>query len=667
MSDFETVIANPEKPGDSFEEVAKRASEAGMTHVLITQGTPLAKWQDDYPERPRSVDGEATDAPSKARAQEQKQEWDAESENETVEDASGRNAPAKAFDYDPYPSWYNRKVGLLKVLPPERLQPHVSDDWEEWSERAADVLDRRCRILREHGLKAAYTTNEPQVLPETVFDAHPRWRGPRVDQPNRARKPHFAPCITNPEVQELYREAVENLLDRYPEIEIFQFVTTDAGSGFCWAESLYPGENGNARCRNRSMADRLEDFFGAIDAGAEAAGVTIEYNIDEIPPQEWMLPTFENDEDIATGLDAGQAINNLEGPDASSFKTGAGVSHWEGSVLYPVTGIPQPVECARTLRSALSESDGTESPSAGRSDPVRRLEFHCPPGAEGIHFDVYERIVDEAPRDRVEAFQVLKSLAVDRVGEEHAGTLLSLWFAIDEATTVGETVPDHPPSMIGGVHQRWLTRPFVPFPEELDPAEKRYYRDYLFQARSEAQAEDLTDCQGMRLYKGWSARLLMTFVFDRLDSRVERAERLASELATALEGSQSEFYRELEHRLQILSCVHNNSRNAINYQAVRDLVRGRDADPERNPVLGTRSSWEREFMLETARDELDNTVRLIDLLEDTDDDVIHRADSESTEDIRILGPDLVEDLERKADIMNDHWTDYRRLFTQPNP
>jgi len=635
MPAFDTVIANPEKPRGDFETYARRASEAGMTHVLITQGTPLAKWQDDYPEWDPSAD-EAAEEPADEQA------------------GLDETAPDPAFDYDPYPSWYNRKAGLLKVHPPAALQPHVSEAWAAWSEEVTEVLDHRCEILREYDLKAAYATNEPQVLPTAVFDANPRWRGPRVDQPNRARKPHFAPCIAEPEVQALYREAVADLLDRYPEIEVFQFVTTDAGSGFCWADSLYPGANGNARCRDRTMADRVGDFFDAIDAGAEAAGATVEYNVDEIPPQEWMLPTFEQDELIAGDLEAGQSINNLEGPDASTFQTEGGISHWEGSVLYPVTGIPQPVECARSLQSAL-ESDAP------------RLEFHCPPGAEDLHFEVYDRILAEEPTDRVAALTALKSIAAERVGEAHADTLLSLWFAIDEATTVGETVPDHPPTLVGGVHQRWLTRPFVPFPGELDDAERRYYRNYLFQARSEAHAEDFADVQGMRLYKGWAARLLMTFVFDRLDSRIERAEQLADELATALDGAQSERYRGIAHRLRILSCVHDNSRNAVDYQAIRDLVADRGGDPERSPVLGTRSGWEREFMLETARDELDTTVELIDLLDEADEAVVHRADSAAGEDIRLLGPDLIGDLERKAAIMNERWTDYERLFTQPNP
>jgi hypothetical protein len=224
---FDTVVADFEKPAGDFEALAARAAEAGMTHVRITREPPLAKWLDDYPEWPEESTSDGGDSGSD------------DAGADTAPGGAGEDlseGPLPQFDYDPYPSWYNHKLGLLKVLPPDALETQVTAEWAAWADEVTEMLDRRCSILRDHGLKAVYATNEPQVLPEAVFEAHPGWRGPRVDQPNRSRKPHFAPCVSHPEVLELYREAVAALLDRYPEIDRFQFVTTDAGSGFCWAE-----------------------------------------------------------------------------------------------------------------------------------------------------------------------------------------------------------------------------------------------------------------------------------------------------------------------------------------------------------------------------------------------------------------------------------------------
>jgi hypothetical protein len=41
---------------------------------------------------------------------------------------------------------------------------------------------------------------------------------------------------------------------------------------------------------------------------------------------------------------------------------------------------------------------------------------------------------------------------------------------------------------MGHVLNRWITRPMVPFPEELTAAEKKDYRAFLFQAKGEDQA-----------------------------------------------------------------------------------------------------------------------------------------------------------------------------------
>ena len=60
----------------------------------------------------------------------------------------------------------------------------------------------------------------------------------------------------------------------------------------------------------------------------------------------------------------------------------------------------------------------------------------------------------------------------------------------------------------GHVLNRWITRPMVPFPEELTAGETKDYKAFLFQAKGEEQSADLVDIQAMRMYEGWGARLL---------------------------------------------------------------------------------------------------------------------------------------------------------------
>lgn len=73
------------------------------------------------------------------------------------------------------------------------------------------------------------------------------------------------------------------------------------------------------------------------------------------------------------------------------------------------------------------------------------------------------------------------------------------------------------------------------------------------------------------------------------------------------------------------------------------------------------------MMLETARAEIDNTAVLINLLKPGPGSLIQLAATKTEEDIRVLGTDLVEQLQKKIAIMNAHWQDYNRIFTSPNP
>lgn len=84
-------------------------------------------------------------------------------------------------------------------------------------------------------------------------------------------------------------------------------------------------------------------------------------------------------------------------------------------------------------------------------------------------------------------------------------------------------------------------------------------------------------------------------------------------------------------------------------------------------MLGTQSSWDRTDLMEIARKEIDNTVRLKQLIESTSEPLLDTAPTPAEESIMRLGPNLSAQLKRKIDIMNAHWADYDRLFTAPNP
>ena len=67
---------------------------------------------------------------------------------------------------------------------------------------------------------------------------------------------------------------------------------------------------------------------------------------------------------------------------------------------------------------------------------------------------------------------------------------------------------------------------------------------------------------------------------------------------------------------------------------------------------------------DAARREIDNTAVLIDLLQSQKAPLLDLAKTSAEENIRVLGPDLIDQLREKIKIMIAHWADYQRLFIE---
>ena len=583
---------------ETFERNAARAKQLGATHVVITEDIPPALWEMDVPG-------------------------------------------------DPYPAWYMYHPGLLKIFPPAALEKYVDRDY---AEKVAALFQARCEILRRLGLKAAYTANEPHVLPEAFFADRPDLRGPRVDHPNRSRTARFAPCVDQPATLALYREALQKLLRRLPEVEVFSFTTTDAGSGLCWTPALYPGVNGPSWCQRRPMEDRVAGFLTALHDAAGQMGRQISVDLVEIAPRQWMTPTFDRPELIARKLPAGMAVNHLEGPDGHRIairRFGGGAGEFA-----PVVGVPRPIATMRALMAG------------GRAPNSKLVVSMADPAGADLNFKVLEAFQKASPRNEPDLWTTLHGLASQTAGKDRADDLLSLWMATDEAERYLGTLNFGPVLTMGGILGRWVNRPLVPFPESLTKAEKSYYRPFLFQARDEEQADDLVDIQAMRMYEGWGARLLVQNIVEKVTGSLSRAEAAALRLR---EGSiPSGEWELLGQRLAALQCLVRGADDMVQYQAQLDRVKALKVNPDPNPVLGAQSGWDRTDLMGLARNEIDNAMRLRQLLLSAKGPLLDLAPTPAEETSRRLGPDLAAQLKLKMDIMNAHWEDYKRLFTTPN-
>lgn len=597
-----------------FERKAELAKRLGATHVPITDGLPVAKWQFDPPD-------------------------------------------------DPYPAWFIQRPDFLKLFPPAEVQPYVD---MEYGRRIVGILEARCKILRRLGLKAHWGSNIPQVLPEAFFTAYPELRGPRVDQPNRSRTARFSPCVDRPETLRLYAEAMKSLLAHCPEIESFAFLTQDSGSGFCWVPALYPGLNGNSDCKDRPMADRISSFLIALKNAAKESGHDVEISLNPITPRQWMIPSFSPEQlgDIVRRLPRGIAVQGREGPDGRAYQRLGSSDAYARGAFYPVVGLVIPD--VRWLRSGHSaavprpEADGT---------PARRL-ISLRPEESVMEFDarVYEATKGSLHGNSVERLAALRKFAASEAGEAHADDLLEAWLLLDDADRGLEALNFGDMLQFGHVLNRWINRPMVPFPAELSPEEKQYYRQFLFQAKGEEQADNLIDIQAMRMYEGYGARLLFQRVIETVVPSVEGAIKRTHKIRDAAPDDAGRARWDLfSKRLEAVVCLLHSADHMVAYQAQLDRVTALAVPPEPNPPLGTQNSWDRNDMLQLAREEIDNTVHLLRLLQSTPQPILDLASTADEETIMRLGPDLPAQLKRKIDLMNAHWQDYDRLFTAPNP
>ncbi len=591
---------------DEFEYQVRLAKELGATDVLITDGLPIATWEID---------------PS-----------------------------------DPYPMWFVHHASLLKDFPPPEVQPYVNMPYAEQVQKA---VQERCAVLQRYGMKAVWNDNEPAVMPEAFFAAYPQLRGPRIDQPNRSRKAYFAPTVDDPETLRMYRESIQQLLKTCPVVEQFNWVTTDAGSGFDWAPSLYPGANGNSRYKDRPMSDRVAGFLINAQQAAKEAGHEIRINLTPIPPRQWMIPTFSPDvlREIVRQLPRGLAVEGQEGPDGRPFE-GVRVVNGGDGAFYPVVGLVVP----------SIEGPGQSLPAPEGANPPRFMIRFGDPESADFTFRLLKATLHAPMRTLQERVATLRSFAAGQVGEAQADNLVEAWMALNDAERSLDGLDFGSVLRMGDVLNRWITRPIVPFPEDLTAEEKKDYRPFLFQAKGEAQANDLVDIQAMRMYEGWGAKLLFERTVEIALPQLNKALRLVQGIAKTCtnEGAQKQWEL-MGKRLQAVIYLLQSANNMVAYQAQLDRVKALGERPEANPVLGTESSWDRTDLMETARKEIDTMALLNQLLQSTHMPILDTVPTPEEETVMRLGPNITAQIQHKIDVMNAHWRDYDRLFTSPNP
>jgi len=265
---------------------------------------------------------------------------------------------------------------------------------------------------------------------------------------------------------------------------------------------------------------------------------------------------------------------------------------------------------------------------------------------QDLYFQIYRAFVASPTRGQAQRLRLLENVAREEVGAEDAATLVDAWLAVDDVQQ--DLLLLHRGGFIsymGSVQQRWLTRPFVPFPEELTKEEQSHYRPFLFQARDEKRAQYLGEVQGTRWFGNNGGRpVVVDKVLQRLQTRTRAAGQGAARLKERLTGKKQAAAAHLHARLRAFEYLLHNARNAVDYQYYLDIAQEWDLRRPNEDLdqLNTIPEW--RAIREIARREIDNTVALITLLESDRPDLIDVAPTRQEESIRVLGPDLADQL-----------------------
>lgn len=535
-----------------------------------------------------------------------------------------------------------------RFFPDEMLAPFVP---ESFVKKNRELLLAKADILREHGLGAAFWSYEPNFLPEAFFEAHPTLRGPRTDHPRRSRQEEFAPCIDMPETREMTSRMVADLVRHVPELGTYFFKTNDAGPGLCWSDWQYTGPNGPSTCRHRPMGQRVHDLLESIIRGGRDGGANLTVH---------MTGNFSRSEvaAIRSNLPTNAFIREGGGTDSLSVGSCA-------DALYPVRGVLNVIGVLQSLQRLK-----------GRSKPTTvfvDLRTFYDRGYERL--DTSQKIIEiideflEAPAfGHIAVLERARAICRRWVGAAHADALFDAMVELNEALKYKNAALPRVSSIYGGVSLRYITRPLVVLPERLSSDDEAYFLPHVFNVSHERARLDYIDVHGTRQTPEWMTSDSQDPRIWAIDTLRSRLNAVASQLEKLTDASDGAYWHKMATAIRIYGNVLRSCGNFFAVQIIRDRNAARFAGEKHVPTAQATSAGHPDLTLlnEIMRDELDNAGETVSLLKRHGLDVICHATLPEDEDTFLLGPDVVGHIERKRQIMREHWLDAQDYFVTPN-
>lgn len=510
------------------------------------------------------------------------------------------------------------------------------------------ALLRACvKVLRKHKLNAAFNTHDPFFMPEAFFTKYPHLRGARLDHPRRSRKEEFGICRDCPEGQEMLAWNMAQLIKEVPELTTLCWLTNDAGAGICWNEYLYPGPNGPAGCRNLNTGQRVANIINSFNQGAGRKLDTVVLHANFTRAERDLFPRYV-DPDCMYSL----------GMDDRLVSVGPVIDN-------PIRGIFDAVAMVAALEKA--QGPKVRKIMVGLGTNYSR-NHELPETAQKV-IEIIESFFDAPVAGTIGRLTFLRALCVRWVGEKQADALLEAMIALNEAYKYKQaTMPRFTGNYVG-VSMRHITRPLVALPEKLTPEEEAYFLPHVFNPSLQEARMDYLDWHGGKLRAGaadeeWPDPRLneVSVACGRFNSVADALEKLDGKGDAAI-------FRGMAISIRMYSSILRSIGNFYAMQMVRERNAARFAAGPRVHTKIASMTGDEDLLLihEYMRDELDNTARLIDLIENGGKArMVLAVRPGDVEDTFMLGADIVEQLHKKMTIMRSHWLDASAYLAPPH-
>jgi hypothetical protein len=561
------------------------------------------------------------------------------------------------MERNPWSEWSIIAPSVFKHYQPSELEGVYDKDFVR---EQMDLLKKKHEIVTEHGLKSFYSGQEPLWLPNKVYIKHPNWRGARGDNSLRTTDLLYAPCVDQPEVLELYRKAVYEIVKAAPSIEIFTFATDDAGAMMCWTERLYAGVNGPTWCAGRNMGDRIAGFLKTVGQGALDAGVNARaYLASGLSKFDATSLISKLEPGIGIGLASGIATATVPADLKECFMGWtSGWSPWNTMV----NKLPYPLFSLHTLDASYRAGCETIAIGwyLGRFDPAVFTLLRVFNEAKPSSFNSLKGKID----------LVMKVAAVE-FAPEVSEDVMEAWYEINVARDLVQSLSSeiYYQLPMGAFANRWLVRPILGTQHKLAEEELAYCKRWIYQMKPEGY-KDYLKAYHRRCAESWAHARDIGLLFETAKTHLTRAASLFLKAKEKVADPRLKQKLELNAlRADAQRCLLTNVSNTIQLGVLsyeRERYTGlytEETDPfQPSWDLGSRQL---QVIYTLQRSELDNTNELINILKASPEPLIVSSLDKSQEGFFMYGPDLIDQLKKKIELMLKHWRDVDELYFRP--